>query len=150
MQPWHVVANKKAANLAGADAELHKLSPSVTELIVKLPDNLLLIRNRLIAVTKLFPQGEHNKDCMQNSSINRLIGTIPRMPWVSPHINVSVITKEPYVRNALIMWAAELSLDLIFSSRPAMHMSVSSWKSTSVHCMWSNGVEQANQAQANM
>jgi len=66
MKDWHVAGNKVADELAGAAAELHAVPEEQAKTIIKIYRDLDLIQNRIIAVTKMFPQRKHNKTIHDN------------------------------------------------------------------------------------
>jgi len=66
MKDWHVRCNKVADELAGKAAELHAVPEDQAKRIIKIYKDLDLIQNRIIAVTKLFPQRKHNKTIHDN------------------------------------------------------------------------------------
>jgi len=66
MQDWHVQGNKVADELAGAAAELHAVPLEQAKSIIKIYKDLELIQNRIIAVTKMFPQRKHIKTIHDN------------------------------------------------------------------------------------
>ena len=66
MKEWHVKGNDVADDLAGKAAELHAVPEDQAKKIIKIYKDLELIQNRIIAVTKLFPQRRHNKTIHDN------------------------------------------------------------------------------------
>ena len=60
MKERHVAGNKVVDELAGAAAELHAVPDDQAKKIIKIYKDLELIQNRIIAVTKLFPQRKYN------------------------------------------------------------------------------------------
>jgi len=66
MQEWHVRGNDEADTLAGAAAALHEIPSRIAQPIVKTCTDLRLIQNRLIMVTKMFPQRAHTKTILKH------------------------------------------------------------------------------------
>jgi len=61
MEQWHVKGNNTADELAGQVPDLHRVPELVSRDIRNNRKKLRLIQKRLIAVTQLLPQREHNE-----------------------------------------------------------------------------------------
>ena len=52
--------------IAGSAAQLHELSRGEAEVIMKIYTDLGLVQNKVIQVTKMFPQKTYNKVILEN------------------------------------------------------------------------------------
>ena len=66
MKERHVKGNNVADRLAGKAVELHAVPDEPAKRIIKIYKDLELIQNRIVAVTKMFPQRKHNKVILDN------------------------------------------------------------------------------------
>jgi len=69
MQDWHVKGNNEADTLGNRGAEFHTIPLGKVQHIIDLVNNLVLIQNRLIYVTTLFPQRPHTKPVLPKQEI---------------------------------------------------------------------------------
>ena len=70
LKPWHVAANKKADVLAGTAAASHAIPADKAKPVVDLFKNLHLIQNRIIVVTKMYPQRPHNAKLIHHNTVS--------------------------------------------------------------------------------
>jgi len=71
MKDWHVQGNKAADELAVAAASLHEIPKEQADKIIKIYKDLHNIQNRIIEVTKMYPQRKYNKTILDNVSENK-------------------------------------------------------------------------------
>jgi len=70
LKPWHVAANKNADVLAGIAAASHAIPSEKAKPVIDLLKNLHLIQNRIIVVTKMYPQRPHNAQIVNHSTVS--------------------------------------------------------------------------------
>lgn len=115
MQDWHVKGNNEADTLAGAAAALHEIPNRIAQPITQLCTNLALIQNRLIHVTKMFPQRQHNKTIHKHITYkptyqDRIMELVSKSKHdcilqnnriYCPHCETSIHIKAPNIREFL-------------------------------------------------
>ena len=113
MKDWHVKANDKADCNADTAAALHVVPRNIAAPLIKVLNNLALIQERHIAVTKLLPQRSRNVKIIKEPCPTkefRLMAACAESPHICIHMDsrtyctdcsMSVASAAPHVLDVL-------------------------------------------------